>query len=203
MISGEKLIIWFHTTWPMDFWATLISTFFLISFLVYWFLIRNNVNNKRKIKEFFEDVVRWTIDIITFQWLKYAFKALFYSKNGEPGLHFNLFQTMFVLCSFVVLFRLGTGGKELHGVQIGPNVMTAKQITANKTTNEARAYYSAKKVISSPLNAYEILVLLIFTGFFYWRKDLKEGDQKDGLDRFLEAGRELVHLKLRPELLKI
>ncbi len=192
MLSGEAIGKWIYSIWPMDIWATLVFTFLFISFLGYISLIRNNPINRKKIKELADWFFSRIIDLITFKWLKVIFQAFFYSKNGEPGLHFNLFQTMFVLCSFVILFRLSTGGKEMQGVQVGPNVLSPKQITATKGTSEVRAYYSIKKVISQPVNMYEILVLLIFTGFFYYRRDLKEGDQKDGLDRLIESGQDFI-----------
>jgi hypothetical protein len=200
-MSGKKIGQWVIENWPMDIYATIIFGSLLLWGCSLYYFRRNP-----EIRDIVMETLWWigsrtarlTGFVLASPWL--VFRGLFFAKNGGDYYKFAPIKTMFLLASFVMVCRLGTAGMALEGVTMGPDVEAQQKKAPEKEGKQKakrrgrggktlrvgyRPMVAIEKMRFSNIEVYELLVLLIFCGMYYYRRDLKEGDQGDGLDSVL------------------
>jgi len=213
-ISGQRTWDWIVQYWPMDLWATLLVLFaILVICLVY--VLKRNPPYKEKCLSWYRQIVGRTVtafvSILVMPWT--VIRGLFFTKNGGPNYYFAPFKSMFVLISLVVIFRVSVGGMSIDRMSAGPDVMSrvgmvaqsikkaskrskrGKKTSTRPTTTPKtskyrktyRPYVQIQKLSFDPVQFYTVLVLLIFAGLYYFRRDLKEGDNSNLFDKLVEV----------------
>jgi len=203
MLSGEKIGQWVYKVWPFDLYASIVV--FLLSMLGFLYIF-----SKLRPKRFktFQDGFYWSIGqvvsafigTITLPWK--IIQGLIMEKDAEGKFQFAGFKMMFMLCSFVMLFRLSFSGGTISDLHISPSAINNTSNSLKKTkkrkirkNNTPKNGFFLKKLEFSHLAFYELLVFLTFCFMYYYRKDLNEGDQENGLDKVLDTAREAILLR--------
>lgn len=197
-MSGKQIGLWLYDHWPMDAYATIVVTALLL-WIVSLFYFRKRPEKRAFLEThlgwLFVQGVKLTGFVLASPWL--VFRGLFFAKNGGNHYKFAPIRTMFLLASFVMVYRLATSGMSFEGVKMGPDVEVHQESVKKKEKKKRsvsklkakvmgfRPMVSINKVSFSNIKLYELLVLLIFCGMYYYRRDLTEGDQSDGLDSVL------------------
>jgi len=70
-----------------------------------------------------------------------------------------------------------------------------KQLEASKET-KTRPYIYIKKLVSEPVEFYELLLFLILAGLYYFRRDLNKGDQGNFLEKGIKMFAEAYAIKV-------
>lgn len=188
-ISGEQIWKWLVSFWPMDWKASVFFAVFLIGVYVYF---KHKDAVALRVTLFLVALASFIKSALFLPWS--VFKGLFFTKDAEGEAQFNAFKALFILMSFVVVFRVALGGKTLEGVKAGPQINFLERVASkaskrtkatSKPVEKNRPWLIISVWKNDPIALYELLAWLISCMLFYYRHDLTEGEKGQGFENLL------------------